>query len=159
VDGDVTSSSGEAGPDDAEEPVLVAPPPPVGRPTHPDEDLEPMLLLRLEVEGLRVDINATHGAVGGLYDEVAALRGDLSRLADTLLRDDTDPDYDTLAVVHEQIWEVRRRLDEVATAPSAPAAPASDLGRVGTKRLGKELARRLNPVRPAFWRRARRAVR
>lgn len=165
MDGDDTARGPDGTDDDASGTDESDPRPPEGtRPTHPDEVLSPMLLLRKEMVSLRVDVNAVHGDVGRLYDELAAVRTDLSALADALLGGGDDTGYDTLAVVHDQVIALGRRLDDLALgsvpapAEAAPAVAPVRAQQLGTKQLGRELVRRLNPARPAFWRRVRRAL-
>jgi SAM-dependent methyltransferase len=89
--------------------------------------------------------------------EVGALRGELSSLAEALLpraAEETAP-YDTMGVVHDQVWALRKDVADFYNAWAArPAPPALD--RVGTRALARELARRVNPFSKRFWRRVRR---
>lgn len=91
-------------------------------------------------------------AVGAQVDQV---RQNLDALT-TALFPPPDPDrYDTLAVVHEQVWELRREMAELhqAVAASGHAAPAVQpsggppLASVSTRGVAKELARRIIPFR------------
>lgn len=91
-------------------------------------------------------------SIGSLREEVVALRAQLSSLSDALFPPVTDDTYDTLGVVHEQVWAIRNDVTELARR----GTPSADLSGMSTKRLAREVARRLNPLSPRTWRRAAR---
>lgn len=92
-----------------------------------------------------------------LGSEVQALRSELASLADALVPPPDSDRYDTLGVVHDQVWAVRKDLAGLYHAWEARSAPPP-VGAIPTRRLLGELGRRFNPLRRQTWRRLRRAV-
>lgn len=95
--------------------------------------------------------------VAGVRAEVATIRSDISALAGVVAPPTDGEGYDTLAVVHDQVWALREDLAGFYNAWASQSPPP--LGRVGTRALGRELLRRVNPLRRSTWRRVRRALR
>ncbi|MCC5952423.1 MAG: class I SAM-dependent methyltransferase [Acidimicrobiia bacterium] len=82
-------------------------------------------------------------ALPDVMGEVAAVRSDISQLAAALLPQ-SDDGYDTLGVVHEQVWAIRKDLADFYHAWDAAKEPPP-LDRLSTRALARELAGRVNP--------------
>jgi SAM-dependent methyltransferase len=117
--------------------------------------------VRGEVAQVRGELAQVQGELSAL---VGAVRGDISELATALLPPAGVEQYDTLGVVHEQVWALRRDVEELMKAvadspdPDPPAPPPDSLGVVPTKQLAAEVSRRLNPFSRPFWRRVKRSA-
>lgn len=128
----------------------ASPEPPLAGP-QAHEVLDRIGVLQAEVQQQAQELRRALDA------QTNAVRGDVSALAEALLaaRDQDEGRYDTVGVVHDQVWALRKDLADFYRAWEARPAPPP-LDRVGTKALGRELARRLNPVSKQFWNRVRR---
>jgi SAM-dependent methyltransferase len=96
-------------------------------------------------------------ALGPLHAELAELRGQVGALGAALFPPETEPAYDTLGVVHEQVWEIRQELADLRAATTRD--PATAFEGTSTKRLASEVLRRINPLRPQTWKRLARRLR
>jgi SAM-dependent methyltransferase len=155
---------GEHDPSRPGDPGFGEPDPPPPDPTH-----ELLAEVQRQVDEVRREVASVRGEVANERGELAVfvsdVRGDISALANELLPPASGEQYDTLGVVHEQVWVLRRDLEELkeafaASVPSAakPAPAPGPLGAVPTKKLAAEVSRRVNPFSGQFWRRVKRTA-
>ena len=127
---------------------------PMQQETTPNSAIQPPASQPPASQPLATEATSAHPPISPseLHEAVDRVRGDISTLADSLFPAADGP-FDTLALVHQQVWELRDSVDQVqkTLGQSSPTIP----GGVSTKRLAGELARRLNPLSPRFWRRRR----